>query len=57
MTIVAPDLTRRISDRPGNGVSRRFGQHEPANVTSMHGYLSRRISGGGYDPLAHLRHR
>jgi hypothetical protein len=53
---VAPDLTRRISDRPGFGADRRsFGQ--PAAIMAPDGRMTRQVKGGNrYDPPApHLR--
>lgn len=54
VTFASPlDAERRMRHRePGV----RFAQRDPATVTSMSGYLSRRIDGAdGYDPLAYLR--
>jgi hypothetical protein len=52
----APDLTARISDRPGIGAGRRFGQRDPATVTPIARRFSRRMDRAReYDPLAYLR--
>ncbi len=49
VTFAAPDLTRRLSDRPGL-VTARPGLGQPA---AAHRTLTRSVRPGGYDPMAY----
>ena len=48
-------IGQRVTFSSPLDVERRMRERDPAIVTSLYGYLSRRISGGGYDPLAFRR--